>query len=170
VEKEYNSRNRKLFSDRSLAEVFMEHYGQDTDTGTPIAGSAADPKGAIVLNVIKGEMKFDRKVIEVVAGQPVRIVFKNPDFMQHNLVITKKGALEKVGKAADKLATDPHGAEMQYVPEMNEVLYHTKLVNPQSSETLEFTAPAEPGDYPFVCTFPGHWSIMNGILKVKPKE
>jgi azurin len=25
---------------------------------------------------------------------------------------------------------------------------------------------AQAGDYPFVCTFPGHWRIMNGVLTV----
>jgi azurin len=115
-------------------------------------------------------MKFDPKSITVEVGQSVRIVFENPDFMQHNLVIVKPGALQKVGRAADKLASDPKGSEMQYVPDMEEVLFHTKLVNPQSSETLEFTAPSEPGEYPFVCTFPGHWSIMNGVMKVTSKK
>jgi len=33
-------------------------------------------------------------------------------------------------------------------------------------ETLEFTAPSKPGDYEFICTFPGHWAVMNGIMKV----
>ncbi|MDZ7935461.1 MAG: hypothetical protein U5M51_10985 [Emticicia sp.] len=30
---------------------------------------------------------------------------------------------------------------------------------------MKFTAPTQTGDYPFVCTFPGHWSIMNGVKK-----
>jgi uncharacterized protein len=39
-------------------------------------------------------------------------------------------------------------------------------VNAESSYTLTFIAPAQVGDYPYVCTFPGHWSIMNGVMKV----
>ena len=35
-----------------------------------------------------------------------------------------------------------------------------------NGETIEFTAPAEPGDYPYICTFPGHWRLMNGVLHV----
>ena len=50
--------------------------------------------------------------------------------------------------------------------EIPEVLFSTKLVNPQQTVTLRFTAPSKTGDYPFVCTFPGHWSIMNGTMKV----
>ncbi len=31
---------------------------------------------------------------------------------------------------------------------------------------LRFKAPSKPGIYPYVCTFPGHWVIMNGIMVV----
>jgi azurin len=86
--------------------------------------------------------------------------------MQHNIVITMPGAMDIVGKAADKLATASNGAELQYVPNIPQVLFHTRLVNPRETVTLRFTAPSETGDYPYVCTFPGHWSIMNGIMKV----
>jgi len=32
---------------------------------------------------------------------------------------------------------------------------------------LWFIAPAKPGTYPLVCTYPGHWRMMNGKLKVQ---
>ena len=54
-----------------------------------------------------------------------------------------------------------------YVPDMAEVLFATKLVNPQQTVKLNFVAPQKTGDYPFVCTFPGHWRVMNGILRVR---
>jgi putative heme-binding domain-containing protein len=31
---------------------------------------------------------------------------------------------------------------------------------------LRFRAPGEPGIYPYVCTFPGHWVVMNGEMIV----
>ena len=102
----------------------------------------------------------------VQAGQSVELVLDNVDFMQHNLVIVQKGAKDKVGAAADKLATDPNGAEQQYVPRMGEVLHATALVDPQQKAILKFTAPTEPGEYPFICTFPGHWRLMQGVMKV----
>jgi azurin len=170
VEREYNSKNETVFGEASLAEVFIEHYANEESATPETTAVIPGNSGGIVVRVVKGEMKFDPKSITVEVGQSVRIVFENPDFMQHNLVIVKPGALQKVGRAADKLASDPKGSEMQYVPDMEEVLFHTKLVNPQSSETLEFTAPSEPGEYPFVCTFPGHWSIMNGVMKVTSKK
>ena len=63
-------------------------------------------------------MKYDLKTFTVEAGKPVEIIFENPDFMQHNLLIVQPGSLETVGKAADKLASDPKGAEMNYVPDL----------------------------------------------------
>jgi azurin len=111
-------------------------------------------------------MKFDKTLISVKAGQKVIINFENPDFMQHNLLILMPGTLQKVGEAADVLARDPKGAQTDYVPQMKEVLHSSKLLNPDESFTLQFTAPGKPGDYPFVCTFPGHWRIMNGIMRV----
>ena len=74
--------------------------------------------------------------------------------------------MNKVGAAADKLAADPKGAEKNYIPQMPEVIAATELVNPESRVVIRFKAPEKVGDYPYVCTFPGHWRIMNGTMKV----
>jgi azurin len=111
-------------------------------------------------------MKYDIAEFVVQAGKPVEIIFENPDFMQHNLVITKPGEKEKVGLAADKLATDPNGAELGYVPKMPEVLFSSPLLDPEKTVRMKFTAPDKPGIYPFICTFPGHWRVMQGTMKV----
>ncbi len=86
-------------------------------------------------------MKYDLETFTVEAGKPVEIVFENPDFMQHNLVIGQIGSLKSIGEAADKLASHPKGAEMQYVPDIPQVLFATKLVNPQQTVKLNFIAP-----------------------------
>ncbi len=113
-------------------------------------------------------MLFDVTRFEVKAGQPVKLVFKNPDAMQHNLVIVKPGALEEVGMAGNEMAKDPEGIKQSFVPVSPKVLHATRLIDPQGSAVLRFLAPATPGDYPYVCTFPGHWVIMNGIMVVTP--
>ncbi len=86
--------------------------------------------------------------------------------MQHNLVIIKRGTTEKVGAAADKLAQTGYAAKVNYVPKMSEVLASTPLIDPNGRFTLTFKVPDTPGNYPYICTFPGHWRIMRGILKV----
>ena len=121
---------------------------------------------SINLSVVENIMKYDKKLLTVKAGQKIIINFSNPDNMQHNLVIVKKGMLQKVGAVADAMLQDPKAASKNYVPKIPEVLYSTRLVNSDEEVTLQFTAPTVPGDYPFVCTFPGHWRIMNGIIRV----
>jgi azurin len=49
---------------------------------------------------------------------------------------------------------------------MSEVLFATPLVNAGKTFRLDFKAPDTPGEYPFICTFPGHWRIMKGVIKV----
>ncbi|MEJ7767328.1 MAG: PVC-type heme-binding CxxCH protein [Chitinophagaceae bacterium] len=120
----------------------------------------------ITITVLKNVMKFDKELLKVKAGTTVQIVLQNPDFMQHNFVLIKPNTIDKVGAAADKLAQDPNGATLNYVPKMPEVLHATPLVNPEGKFTLTFKVPATPGDYPYVCTFPGHWRIMRGVMKV----
>jgi azurin len=140
-------------------------------TSAPVPAVAKSAKNApavnITLKVVEHVMQYDQKMITVKAGQQVNLLFENPDFMQHNVLIIKPGTLDKVGAAADALARDPKGAEKHYVPKMPEVLYASTLVDPEGRVTLNFTAPSTPGDYPYVCTFPGHWRIMNGIMRVE---
>jgi azurin len=135
----------------------------------PIAsGGSANPKATVItIKIVENQMQYDKKLFAVKAGQSVVLNLENPDIMQHNLVICKPGTTEKVGKAADILARDPKAVDKNYVPQVPEVLFATKLVNPGESFSLEFTVPNQPGDYPFMCTFPGHWSIMKGVMRVE---
>jgi putative membrane-bound dehydrogenase-like protein len=129
--------------------------------------SSATGTTVIKLGVIPHEMKFNKASFTVKAGTQVTIDFENPDFMQHNFVIGQKGSMETIGKAADELARNPKGAEQNYVPKIPEVIIATRLVDPEGRESIVFTAPTEPGEYPFVCTVPGHWKLMNGIMIVE---
>ncbi|MEO1528422.1 MAG: PVC-type heme-binding CxxCH protein [Planctomycetota bacterium] len=116
-------------------------------------------------------MKFDQEQIAVTTGQPVKIVFSNPDATDHNMVFVKPGALEEVGMAANEMARDPKNANSDFIPRSKRhlILHASKMIGPTRKtqvEVLRFMAPKEPGIYPFVCTFPGHWVVMNGILVV----
>jgi azurin len=120
------------------------------------------------IETVPERMLFDTKRFTVKAGQAVRLVFRNADAMQHNLVIVKPGALEEVGLAGNDMAKDPDGIKKDFVPATDKVLHATKLIDPQGSTVLRFKAPTTPGEYPYVCTFPGHWVIMNGVMEVVP--
>ncbi|MDR6806892.1 glucose/arabinose dehydrogenase/azurin [Dyadobacter sp. BE34] len=120
----------------------------------------------IRLVAVEAKMAFDKKALTVPAGRAVTLIFENPDLMPHNVVIVKPGTTEKVGEAADAMASLKDGFEKHFVPSTPDVLFATPLVNSGKSFRLEFKAPAQPGEYPFICSFPGHWRVMQGILTV----
>lgn len=114
----------------------------------------------------KPGLKFDVNRFEVKAGAKVRLIFNNNDDMTHNVVIVEPGAADEVGNLALQLGLK--GSEMNYVPNSPKVLFHTKLLQPGEIESIYFVAPSKPGEYIFICTYPGHASVMRGILKVLP--
>ena len=120
----------------------------------------------IKIKTVINKMEYDVKNFSVKAGSTLKIVFENPDHMQHNILILKQGSLERIGIAADELATQQNAAELQYIPNSTDVLFSTPLVDPGKTFELNIKVPNEVGDYPFACTFPGHWRIMNGVMKV----
>ena len=131
-------------------------------------GEADDPTVQVIrLTTVREEMRYDQKEFSVMAGRSVVLVLENPDAMPHNMVIGKPKSMEIIGLAADKMIMTKDGAEKNYVPALPQILAATPLINPGQTYRLTFTAPPTPGDYPFVCTFPGHWRIMNGVMRVK---
>ncbi len=129
-----------------------------------------DVDAAIEIGVTPNVLRFDTEEIRVTAGQTIRITLNNTDNMEHNLLILNPGTLAEVGGLADAMITSPDARDRQYVPETPDVLESTPLLDPGESYELTFTVPDEPGEYPFVCTVPGHWRSMNGILIVEAEE
>ena len=119
-----------------------------------------------VLRTIPEQMLYDKSLIVVEAGKPVEIILINDDAMPHNLVVTAPGALEEVGNAAEKMSSTPDSQGRLYIPDSPNILHATKMVESGQQVKLSFTAPETPGDYSFVCTFPGHWRRMSGVLAV----
>ncbi|WP_109830844.1 plastocyanin/azurin family copper-binding protein [Reichenbachiella versicolor] len=109
-------------------------------------------------------LKFDKDFIEVNVGDKVRLTFHNPDDMLHNFVITKPGTIDAVVKEALNLGLK--GQQLNYVPISDDVLFHTKLMQPETEESIYFQI-TERGEYHFVCSYPGHGQVMRGILRVK---
>ncbi len=113
-------------------------------------------------------MLFDKSTFKVTAGKRVKIIFDNNDSMPHNIIIGKPGSLERLGAAADAMLSDRSAVEKGYVPSSPDIIASMGLLFPGQKEVMNFTAPKSPGDYVYVCTFPGHWRIMKGIMKVDP--
>jgi len=117
---------------------------------------------------VSGEdgLKFSVASFDVKAGAHVKLDFANVSDMLHNFVVVKPGTGTKVGEEVLKLGLD--GARLNYVPPRStDVLYHTALLEPQKSESIYFEAPSVPGEYQFICSFPGHWTTMTGTMRVR---
>lgn len=114
---------------------------------------------------------YDKTDLTVKAGQKVKLTLNNTGALApqpHNFLLVKVGKLDAVGMQANAMLTDPKAMEKGYIPDAakEDILFHTKLVQPGQTDTIEFTAPAEAGDYPYLCTFPGHWLLMRGVMHV----
>jgi azurin len=109
-------------------------------------------------------MAFDKTALSVPAGAEVHLTLnvKGPGILSHNWVLVKTGTEASV--AAAGLAK---GAAESYVAPGPDVLAFTPLAAPGKSAEVTFKAPA-PGAYPYVCTFPGHYMMMKGLLTVTP--
>ena len=143
-------------------------------TPPPTTPPAAAPDANVATFTVQGNdlMQYDVKQIDVKVGQRIRITLKNVGAlhkaaMGHNLVILRKGVTldQFVAKVMAPLGTP----ENEYLPEeaKKDVLVHTKQLGPGESDTIEFTAPGLPAELVYVCTFPGHFAIMNGKISVK---
>ncbi len=109
-------------------------------------------------------LAFVQTEFTVKASESVRLVFQNQATtpgLSHNVVImTKPEDINRVGVAAIQAVAN------DYIPEDDGVLFHTPLAKSGETVELTFTAPAKPGDYPYACTFPGHYVLMRGVMHV----
>lgn len=165
----------------ALAEAFTEFPGykkfakisQAAQTGVtapappkPNPWAKGRPGRQIVVEAALG-LQFVQKELAAQTGEKLTLVFKNPDVVPHNWLLARPGSLQRLGEGCNLMIADPEGLAKHYVPESADVLVYTDMVNPQGEFTIHFDAPAQPGDYPYLCTFPGHWMIMNGVLRVQ---
>jgi azurin len=149
-----------------------EESNAATASSTPAAPAAAPAAPAVATLELTANdaMKFSATRLEVNAGQEVKLVFTNLGTMPkvamgHNVVILKKDADVKAFADAAVAA-----ASTEYIPagKADQIIAHTKLLGPKQSDEITFKAPTEPGEYPFICSFPAHFlSGMKGVLVVK---
>ena len=135
---------------------------------TPSVTASAAPEAKTVeleIASVGDTMFYDKKTLTVPTGAKVHLTLKNNGklaVMQHNWVLVKPGTEAKVALAGMEKAPDAG-----YVVPSDDVLAYTPLAPPQKTVDVTFTAPA-PGDYPYICTFPGHYVVMKGVLTVTP--
>lgn len=131
------------------------------------SGILSDTKDLTTIRIatVKERMMYDVKELTVKAGKKVKLTFTNEDFMPHNLLLVQPGKIDEIANQA--LTMGAKGFETGFIPDNKNIIWHTKLLDAGKDEVVEFNAPAKPGDYPYMCSFPGHSIIMRGMLHVK---
>lgn len=157
-------------SDGTLTKAAASAMPEKTSSASTIKHLIKQPSGwgkgayqEITMNSIPG-LKYNISSFTVNPGAKIKLTFNNTDDMLHNVVITTPGDADEVGSAALNMGLN--GERMNYVPATQKVLFHTLLLQPGKSESIYFTAPTKAGDYPYVCTYPGHYLVMRGVMKV----
>lgn len=136
--------------------------GNETAAEKPAAKASSDIT-EIIIEPVGNEMKYAQTEFTVKAGSKVRLIMKNTatlDAMVHNVVIMKPGS----DGTAVGMAALQAGEAKEYIPEDAAIMFYTPLAKPGETTQVEFTAPPA-GDYPYICTFPGHFSLMKGVMK-----
>ena len=125
----------------------------------------------IVISAIRTQMKYDVQSFTVKPGAKIKLTFRNPDELPHNLIICTPGASKGQDKGAELvnavLALGAKGAELGWQPQSHPRMLHSSgMIQPGKEAVLWFQAPAKKGKYPYVCTYPGHFTLMNGVMNV----
>ena len=149
--------------------LLLAGCGQKNDTAAAPAADASAASGSVEFTA-NDTMKFNLTRFEVKAGQEVTVSLTNMGnmpkaAMAHNWVLLKKGVEPK--SFADAATT---AAATDYIPASmaDKIIAHTKLLGPKQTDEIKFTAPTEPGEYHFLCSFPAHFlSGMTGVMVVK---
>lgn len=156
--------NSKLFTSVLAAAVVLGA------AGSLLPAADAAPRVIKIRAGVENAMKFDVASITVAPGEAITVALTNAcafpkAVMGHNWVLLTAGADTTAFAAA--AATE---AARDYIPEKQKekIVAFIKLLGPNETGEVTFTAPTTPGEYPFLCTFPAHCAIgMKGVLVVK---
>jgi azurin len=116
---------------------------------------------------VANTMTFDVSKLSVPAGAEVHITFKNnatASTLPHNWVLVKPGTEASVAAAGLKLGEPAGYLDMRD----HDIIARVPMAKPGESSEETFTAPEQAGDYPYICSVPGHYMMMKGVLTVTP--
>jgi azurin len=154
-------KNKPVAAPAKKAEVALKAPVSKRITKMP--GGWTQPDQVISLGTKPG-LKYSVEQIQVKAGSKIKLVFSNNDDMTHNVVLVEPGAAREVGDKAYNMGLK--GSQFHYIPETPKILNHTNLIQPGSAETIYFIAPTKVGKYIYLCTYPGHAMVMQGVMNV----
>lgn len=114
------------------------------------------------------QLQYNINEITATAGEMLRIEMTNigkmpKQAMAHNWLLLEKMSEEEANAFGMAAASKPP----EYLPDdMSAVLFHTEMLGPGETDTIEIVVPEEAGEYIYLCTFPGHFVTMRGKLIV----
>ena len=156
-----------LLSLLALAACGGDAAAPEPVAGEPVAGNTpAGATGTITIRPVDNEMRYAQTAFTVEAGQEVTVVFENTatsEAMHHNVVVLTSDDDDDVNRVGQAAIT---AAESDYIPDDPAILAHTPMSAPGETVRVTFTAPTEPGTYRYICTFPGHYTLMQGTMTV----
>lgn len=132
------------------------------------SGSGSNGSTEVSLKPVGDEMKYEQTTFTVAPGQEVKITFQNTATslaMSHNVVVLNSTADDVINRVGTKAIEA--GEANEYIPEDEAIIAHTPLASPGETVTVTFTAPSTPGEYKYICTFPGHYMMMQGVMVVQ---
>ena len=123
---------------KGVEEIEEEHTEETAQSGVL---SDTPELTTVRIGTIPEKMKYDLAEFTVKAGKAVKLIFANPDFMPHNLVMVNPGKADEVGQAAINLGAG--GFDVAFVPQSKEILWASKLIDHKQEEIIEFKAPSQ---------------------------
>lgn len=152
------------------AVVLLAACGGDSNsspTAAPAANApAAGSGGAVTLEISSAgdDSRFDKEKLEAPGGSKITLKFTNnaKGSKLFNWVLTQPDKYLKV--VNDGTAEGEANGFVK--PNDENVIAHTKLLKVTESDTITFDAPP-PGEYPYICTNPGYYTRMKGVLVIK---
>ncbi|WP_069131071.1 plastocyanin/azurin family copper-binding protein [Rhodohalobacter halophilus] len=154
--------------------------GESAEQAQPEQEAAAQDDGIRTINVIgTDDLKFAvegeqdglvtggttgqyviLEAIEAEPGEEIRINLRTvsnmpPTAMSHNFVLVE------MGTDVDAFARESLNARDNDYLSPNfedQIIAATAMLGNGESDTITFTVPDEPGEYDFICTFPGHFA------------
>jgi azurin len=159
--------NSTLFAAALMLSPATTSAQSDTADNEKKGAKKADQEVVVEAN---DQMQFNKKAFEIKAGDTIKLTLKHvgklPKIaMGHNLVILQKGT--NLAGWASKAMT---AAATNYIPvdeaSKKAVIAKTKVLGGGETDSVTFSI-KEAGEYQYLCSFPGHFALMQGKITVK---
>jgi len=133
----------------------------------------AKPAGRVIDIEATDQMKFSVTTINAKPGEALHVRLKAVSTlpkaaMAHNFVLFKSSVTQK--QIADFATAGMGKGAVTFIPDDMKALVIASTTMAGGGQTVDvsFTAPKEPGSYPYICSFTGHYLVgMKGTLIVK---